>query len=76
MSPITIPNSVTEINDYAFSDCSNLKTIICEATEPPTLGQGVFLGCNLENVYVPLNSVDAYKAATGWQDLNIQPIEE
>ena len=76
LSPITIPNSVTEINDYAFSDCSNLKTIICEATEPPTLGQGVFLGCNLENVYVPLNSVDAYKAATGWQDLNIQPIEE
>ena len=78
LTSITIPNSVTEIGDYVFYNCSGLTSITIQATTPPTLGgTDAFNGTNANLIiYVPAESVDAYKTATNWSSLvsRIQPI--
>ena len=64
LTSVTIPNGVTSIGDNAFYDCSGLTSITFEATTPPTLGSSVF-GSNYP-IYVPAESVEAYKTAQNW----------
>ena len=66
LTSVTIPNSVTSIDTYAFGGCTGLTSITFEATTPPTLGTQVFDNTNNCPIYVPAESVDAYKAATNW----------
>jgi len=64
---ITIPNSVTNIGSYAFRNCTSLSSVTVEATTPPTLGDNVFQNTDTNLViYVPAESVNAYKTATNW----------
>ena len=65
LSSIEIPNSVTSISDRAFSNCKSLSSITVNAATPPTLGKSVFNGSTCP-IYVPAESVDAYKSATNW----------
>jgi len=52
----TIPNSVTNIEDYAFASCSNLYSIYFPG-DAPTLGSNVFLYDNsLTLYYLPCSS--------------------
>ena len=64
LTSITISNSVTSIGDAAFYNCQRLASVTVKATTPPTLGNNVFYvtHANLA-IYVPAESVDAYKAA-------------
>ena len=64
---LTIGNGITSIGDYAFQGCSVLTSVTVEAQNPPTLGSGIF-GNNASGrkIYVPAESVNAYKAASGW----------
>lgn len=41
---MTIPASVTTIGDYAFQGCTYLKTITCNASEPPELQSSIVNG--------------------------------
>ena len=67
LTNIIIPDSVTTIGNYVFRDCSGLTSVTIQATTPPTLGANAFLNTNANLViYVPAESVDAYKAATNW----------
>ena len=66
LTSVTIGNSVTSIGDWAFSSCSGLTSITIEAITPPVLGENIFDNTNNCLIYVPSESVDAYKAATGW----------
>ena len=70
---VTIPKTVTTINDQAFNSCANLNTITVYATTPPTLGSQVFdnqaSGRDIhENacLYVPKGTVEAYRTAWGF----------
>ena len=67
LKSIEIPSSVTSIEQYAFFRCSSLASVTVQATTPPILESGVF-GNTSSNlvIYVPAESVDAYKAATKW----------
>lgn len=50
---IILPESIIEIQDYAFQDCVNLKKIELP-TNLQVLGSGVFLGCKLlESIKIP-----------------------
>lgn len=64
---VMIGNGVTSIGDNAFYGCTSLTSVTVKATTPPTLGYGVFGNTNNSFViYVPLESVETYKAATNW----------
>ena len=71
---LTIPSTVTSIGNYAFAantySTAQFKEIHVKPTIPPTLGSGNFataasVMANYK-IYVPAESVDAYKAATNW----------
>lgn len=77
LASINIPNSVTSIGHSAFYGCSALTSITCEAVTPPTLDSGNRLS-NVTAVYVPAESIEAYKTATNWSyySREIQPISD
>lgn len=66
LTSITIPSGVTSIGTYAFRNCSGLTSVTVEATTPPTLSTAVFNGTNDCPIYVPCNSLNAYKSASRW----------
>lgn len=76
LTSVTIPESVTKISEYAFSSCGNITTLICEAITPPDCGYACFDYVNKSiPLYVPANSINAYKEATQWKEFtNILPI--
>lgn len=65
---LVIPSNISSINNYAFSGCTRLRSITVESATPPTLGYSVFDSTNNCPIYVPPESVDAYKAASGWSN--------
>ena len=78
LTSITIPNSVTWIGKGAFAYCEGLTFITCEASTPPDCGDDVFYEVDKSiPLYVPAESVEAYKAADQWKDFgdNIKPIQ-
>jgi len=65
---ITLPSSVTSICNHAFQGCSFLETMTIKATTPPTIGTNAIDTRVLYRIYVPAESVETYKAASGWSD--------
>lgn len=84
ITSIVIPSTVSSIGASAFAGCTNLKSITVNRVTPIDLstvagvrgaltragGSSVFEGVNKETciLYVPAESIDAYKQATGWKD--------
>lgn len=68
LTSIEIPSGVTSIGEKAFNECRSLTSITVNATIPPTLGSNAFSNTNLSTIYVPSESVNAYKVAEGWRD--------
>jgi hypothetical protein len=66
LTSINIPDSVTSIAEQAFYTCTSLTSVTVEAITPPTLGVKAFDSTNNCPIYVPCDSVDAYKAASRW----------
>ena len=71
----TIPSGVIRMS-YTFQGCTSLKELTLLQTTPPTYSN-TLKGCSsLETIYVPDESVDAFKTATGWSEFadNIKPL--
>lgn len=67
LKTVIIPSSVTRIEGGAFRECSGLTSITCLATTPPTMtNNSAFESTNNCPIYVPSQSVSAYKSATNW----------
>lgn len=64
---IVIPENVTQIGDYAFSNCAGLKQIVLEQKDPSKciVGQHLLDGTGAE-ILVPQMSVDSYKRNYFW----------
>ncbi len=62
---VTIPSSVNEIQDYAFAQCTNLKTIIILNADVK-LGNGVFTECNtITDICMGYDKTDDVSALLG-----------
>ena len=73
LTSVNIPDSVTTIGEEAFYYCSSLKTVYCKPTTPPAINAsvngGIFDGnASGRKIYVPKESVWAYKTAEHWSD--------
>ena len=74
LTSVTIPDSVTTIGWYAFGWCDSLTSVYCQTTTPPAaLLYNGYWGAFDDNapgrkIYVPTESVEAYKSAEGWSE--------
>ena len=67
LTSLTIHDSVTSISNNAFRNCSSLTSITVNSTTPPTLSNSnIFISTNDCPIYVPAESVNAYKTAENW----------
>lgn len=80
LTSITFPSSVTTIGDYALEGCYSLISVTILAQTPPLCGDLLPSGWDWWDdliIYVPSESVDAYKSA--WPKYadrdRIQPIQ-
>lgn len=77
---VDLPSSILYIENQAFFGCTSLKTIVINATTPPSLSNSQVFSSNAEErlFYVPDASVDAYKSATNWSTYAdvIKPLSE
>ena len=69
LTSITIPSGVTTIGKYAFGSCTNLATVTCNATTPPTLGSSNFGSAANDVLYVPEASINAYYNDDTWRNV-------
>ncbi|MBQ1964451.1 MAG: leucine-rich repeat domain-containing protein, partial [Tidjanibacter sp.] len=67
LTSITIPDSVNEIGEEAFYNCTSLTSVYCKPIVPPTGYRHIFhSNASDRKIYVPTESVDAYKTALIW----------
>ena len=73
LTSVTIPDSVTTIGNSAFYYCSSLTSVYCKPTTPPAVTLDYYYDwCAFDEnssgrkIYVPMESVEAYKSAEGW----------
>ena len=76
LTSITISANVSQVPQQALYGCTGLTSITVKAVTPPTTNSSAFTNVSKSiPLYVPANSVNAYKAATGWKDFtNIKAI--
>ncbi len=77
--PLVIPNSVTSIGERAFNRWNLVPYVEIQATTPPTLVNANAFGYQGNApIYVPDDSVEAYKTAANWVELanRIFPISD
>ena len=69
LTSVTIPETVISIGGAAFNGCTSLSNVYCKATTPPQGGYNMFYNSS-ENlkIYVPTNSVSAYKTPQFWSN--------
>ena len=75
LTSVTIPKSVSKIGYTAFYRCDNLKSVYCTSITPPTAALDYYeewyaFDSNASDIkiYVPYESVDAYRSADGWNE--------
>ena len=76
---VVVPASLTSISGGVFQNCTDLESITFLSTTPPTMtGTNVFVNTNDCPIYVPADSVNAYKTSSRWSSYasRIQAITE
>lgn len=74
-----LPDTLQTIGQYALWGCTSLERIECHAVTPPSLASTNALeSTNNCPIYVPDESVDAYKSASNWSSYasRIKPLSE
>ena len=77
VTKIVLPSTITSVDDFAFSKCTSLTDLLCNAAEPPAVSASAFGNLNVSEVvlHVPAGSKSAYESAEGWKDF-VNIVEE
>jgi hypothetical protein len=67
LKEVTLPSTITSLNQYAFYFCNALETLRVKMKTPIAI-DNIFLDNALENLYVPVGTKALYEAADGWKD--------
>ena len=62
---VELGTAITNISTYAFENQAKLVVVIHTAI-PPTTDSNIFRNIGDGRIYVPDDSVSAYKSASGW----------
>lgn len=66
---LVLPSTITKISDIDY--CYDLETLTIKAVQPPSISSSILThNTPLTAIYVPAQSVDAYKAASGWSSFS------
>lgn len=76
LSEVTIPKNVTSFGNGIFESCDNLTHVYCMPENPPVMNYYSGYTCTVFKhpdtaiciIYVPSQSVEAYKSASGWKE--------
>ena len=63
LESLTLPSSIVTCN--CMGSGISINNLYCKATTPPALNL-TFSSVYFTNIYVPMDSIDAYKSATNW----------
>lgn len=66
LSELIIPSGVETIDSKAFEGCTGLNKITVNIQTPFAIGDGAFDNTNNCPIYVPNESLEAYKTTQGW----------
>ncbi len=77
LTSIEIPSSVSNIGDYGFYQCYELRNVYCHAVNVPETGGFVFDGGVPSDmvIHVPAPSLEAYQNIYPWSGFAIMPME-
>lgn len=77
LTSVTIGEGITSIGQDAFRGCTSVTKYTFLGSEPPTLNANgsLYGSASGFTIYVPSSAVDTYKAAEGWSEYEILPIE-
>ena len=64
---VTIGENVTSIGGSAFYEIRGLMDVYCKPVTPPS-GCGIDANATSVRIYVPTESIEAYKSAPGWKN--------
>ena len=73
ISDFYVPATVTQINDYAFTN--SWLTLHMKPTTPPTLANTRAIN-SVQKIIVPQGSLSAYQTATNWSNFASKMEEE
>ena len=76
---VILPATVPNLGNYSFAYCRQMKYFISTVETPPIIGARTFASSYISvrfQIYVPNDSVEAYKTATNWTELadSIKPM--
>ena len=77
MTQLTLPGTITSVDDEVLNRCTSLTEVYCYAEEVPAATERAFQGASVSQavLYVPAASVEAYRAASPWNTFaDIRPI--
>ena len=77
LKKLTLPSTLTKINDYAFGNCNLLSYVLVKWNEPINISNNVFGDSKWENgvevitmpsatLFVPIGTMHKYQTAEGW----------
>lgn len=75
---ITVPDTITHIDDQAFVYCTNIAEYHLQSTTPPTLSTAnIFTQMSADCIiHVPTGRLKAYQTATNWSAYSSHMQEE
>ena len=77
MTRLTLPGTITSVDDEVLNRCTALTEVYCYAEEVPAATGRAFWGSSASQavLYVPAASLEAYRAASPWNTFaDIRPI--